>query len=110
MKKFSVKLTVVAAACVALGGFLVSAGPVSAVEAPRSGVARIAQPPTSTTSTPTTATTAPTGTTATGTTSTGPTKTVTSTPKTTGKPSVTPVPKGGVETGGGGTAPDGPNA
>ncbi|MBE1494012.1 hypothetical protein H4696_001112 [Amycolatopsis lexingtonensis] len=108
MKKSSSNLVVVTAAGLALGGFLVSAGPVSAVEAPHSGVARIAQQPTSTPTTATTGTT--TGTTSTGPTSTGPTKTVTSTPKTTAKPTTPPVPKGGVETGGGGTAPDGPNA
>ncbi|MGW5740528.1 hypothetical protein [Amycolatopsis sp. NPDC003861] len=97
MPKFPVKSAIAAAVGVALTGFLVAAGPVSAVQPPT----------TTTTSTSTTATTKPTSTTGTtATTSTGPTKTVTSTPKTPARP----VPKGGVETGGGGTAPDGPGA
>jgi len=99
MKRSPLKLTVATAAGVALAGFLVSAGPVSAVEAP---------PTTSTTSTATTTSpTKPTNTTSTtGTTSTKPTKTVTTTPKTPARP----IPKGGVETGGGGMAPGGPDA
>lgn len=111
MKRLPVKWAVATAAGVALAGFVVSAGPVSAVEAPRSGYARIALPTTTTTATTTTSPTKPTSTTGTTkATSTGPTKTVTSTPKTTGKTPARPIPKGGVETGGGGMAADGPDA
>ncbi|QKV80476.1 hypothetical protein [Amycolatopsis sp. Hca4] len=96
MQKFPVKSALAAAAGVALTGFLIAAGPVSAVEVPTTTTSP------ATTTSPTKPPTKPTATTG----KTTSTKTITSTPKT----SARPVPKGGVETGGGGTAPDGPDA